>query len=385
MDSMPVVRVRIENLADYQVDPVRGFLPARDPLDRLPAAYSVWDQLGAQVPTLLMAGRLRSTLDRLEPLDTRHLDDELELDRAMLLLCVFGNAYVWGEAEPARRIPPGVAIPLWQVAARLGRPPIASHASVALHNWRRLDPSGPIALDNLGTHQLFLGGVDEQWFYLVTVLIEAEGAAALPALVQAQQAVSSDRVDELVAHLTVVSAALTRMLAALLRMTEQCDPYIFYHRIRRFLTGWESPGVVYGGVDDEPRMYAGGSAAQSALVQALDAGLGVGHRDRETQPYLLEMRRYMPPPHRAFIEALEDGPPVRRYVHDRRESHPFLRDVYNQCVRALEDFRRQHVEIAVRYITHQAPKDQSAKGTGGTNFAAFLGKARKETAEHEIP
>jgi indoleamine 2,3-dioxygenase len=96
------------------------------------------------------------------------------------------------------------------------------------------------------------------------------------------------------------------------------------------------------------------------------------------------MRRYMLPPQRCFVEALEHGPSVRQFAIEHGASAPALRDRYNDCIRALEELRRRHVEIAVRYITHQAPKDVEAKGTGGTNFAAFLGKARKETGEREI-
>jgi indoleamine 2,3-dioxygenase len=67
-----------------------------------------------------------------------------------------------------------------------------------------------------------------------------------------------------------------------------------------------------------------------------------------------------------------------------KKSEPALRDIYNQCVQAMEEFRRKHFEIAVRYITHQAPKGVEAKGTGGTNFSTFLGKALKETGESVI-
>jgi indoleamine 2,3-dioxygenase len=266
----------------------------------------------------------------------------------------------------------------------LGRPPVAAHASIVLHNWQRLDANGPIDLGNLGALQLFLGGMDEQWFYLVTVAIEAGGAPALPALVGAQQAVQSERVDDLAQHLTAIGCALASVTHTLLRMPERCDPYVFFQRVRPYLTGWPEPGIVYEGVSDAPQMCAGGSAAQSPLIQALDAGLGVRHLDGVTSPFLLDMRRYMSPLHRRFIEALEAGPSVRQFVLDRSPTHPALRDLYNDCVRGLEDFRQRHIEIAVRYITRQAAKGEEAKGTGGTNFGVFLGRARKETSEHEI-
>ena len=45
------------------------------------------------------------------------------VERAMLLLSVFGNAYVWAESEPAQVIPQSIAVPWRRVADTLGRPP----------------------------------------------------------------------------------------------------------------------------------------------------------------------------------------------------------------------------------------------------------------------
>ena len=370
-----------EELSGYQVDPARGFLPAQDPLEQLPAYFDTWERLAAELSVLLMTGRLRSALEQLAPLDTNRLEDERQLQRAMLLLCYLGNAYVWADDKPANLLPRGIAIPWVQIAEKLGRPPISSHASLALYNWRRLDKEGPLDLDNLDTLQLFAGGMDERWFYLTAVVIEAKGAPALPALVRAQQAVASNRVDDLAQSLKKIPSALTDIFAILLRIPEKCDPYIFYHRIRPYVAGWEAPGVIYEGVSETPRIFAGGSAAQSALIQALDAGLGIKHHREETRAFLQDMRNYMIPGQRRFIEALEAGPSIRQFVFDHQQSHPTLADLYNACIRGMDNFRKKHIEITVRYILHQAPKDEEAKGTGGTSLVPFLSTARKETQE----
>ncbi len=377
--------LHIEDFPSYQVDPERGFLPSRDPLEKLPKVYEIWDQIGAEIPALLMTGKLRPTLERLDPLDLNGLRGNRERERAILLLSVFGNAYVWAELrQPATRIPKGVAIPLCQLAEMLGRPPIITHASIVLHNWRRLDRNAPIDLDNLTCLQLFLGGIDEQWFYLDGVTIERQGAAALVAAVAGQKAMSQNQLDVLAENLAKLAASLATVNATLMRMYEFCDPYVFYHRVRPYLTGWNAPGVIYEGVSDKPQQFYGGSAAQSPWFQVIDAALGVEHRDRETNPYLTEMRRYMIPAHRMFIEAIENGPSIRKFVLAYQQAEPALCDVYNQCVGEMEKFRKKHFEIAMRYIAHQAPKGVEAKGTGGTSFSAFLGKALKETSESFI-
>jgi indoleamine 2,3-dioxygenase len=97
------------------------------------------------------------------------------------------------------------------------------------------------------------------------------------------------------------------------------------------------------------------------------------------------MRRYMPPTHRRFVETLEHGPDIRAFVSARQTDAPALADHYNRCIEHLSDFRKKHMEIAVRYITMQAPNPQAATGTGGTNFHRFLGTTKRETRERRLP
>lgn len=374
-------QLQVGDFPTYQVDPVRGFLPSQDPLRRLPPDFETWEGLATQLSDLLLAGRLRTVIDNLRPLDVKLLKDERQLRRAMLLLSVLGNSYVWEGDPPASMIPAGLAVPWYTIAEKLGRPPIIAHASMVLDNWRRLDDNGALDLENLASLQLILGGLDESWFYLVTVAIEAAGAPALPAMVKAQQASDSGRISQVVEELHTLQAILGKITAILARMPEKCDPYVFFHRIRRYVTGWDAPGVIYEGVSDKPLMLAGGSAAQSALLQSLDAGLGVRHEAAESSDFLRQMRDYIPPSHRRFIEALETGSSIRQYVLNHRQEYPQIGECYNDCIQALDRFRQLHMEIAVRYISHQAPDTRQAKGTGGTEFVSFLSTSRKETRQ----
>src|SRR5713226_3170130 len=247
MMSTPAQRSR--SLLDGGVDPQRGFLPAVDPLTHLPGAFAVWDEVGLELPKLLAAARARSVLSRLPALDPGELPDAA-IPRAMVLLSFFGHAYVYQswQTDVADRLPAAVARPWVAIASRLGRPPILSYASYALDNWRRLDPQGPIVLGNLALLQNFLGGLDEEWFITVHIQIEVQAAAALVALPRAQRAVADRDGAAVTAALGSVAAALGRMNATLLRMPENCDPYIYYHRVRPFIHGWQQHPVVYEGV-----------------------------------------------------------------------------------------------------------------------------------------
>jgi len=120
-------------------------------------------------------------------------------------------------------------------------------------------------------------------------------------------------------------------------------------------------------------------------VPALDAGLGIVQAEDELAGYLREMRERMPPPHRAFLDALAQRSRVRETVE--RAGSPALRNAYNACLEALAAFRSTHLEYAGRYIHRQAtwqPGNPSAVGTGGTPFIPYLAKHRDETLARRL-
>src|ERR1041385_7509658 len=105
---------------------------------------------------------------------------------------------------------------------------------------RRLDPTGPIALGNIALIQNFLGGVDEEWFILVHVDIEAKAGPALNAIPKAQRAVKADDLDTVTEQLRIIGQTTHSMYTVLERMPEKCDPYIYYRRVRPYIHGWKN-------------------------------------------------------------------------------------------------------------------------------------------------
>lgn len=372
------------------VAPERGFLPEEDPCTQLPPAFEPWDELGSDLPRLLAAGRARERIERLPLLDPRLLESPGQWERAMMLLSFFGHAAVWekGREHPELSFPRSVAVPWVQVAKRLGRPPVLSYNSHALNNWQRIDAEGPIALGNLKVLQTFLGGLDESWFILVHVELEARAAPITQAAGACLEAVALDRPEQLLHQLRIIAAAQQDTMRVLLRMTERCEPSIFFSRIQPFLHGFLQMPVLYEQVEEfsgQRQPFAGASAAQSALLPLLDAVLGVRHTQDTLHQYLLELRRYMPPAHQAFLEAVEHGPSVRDYLLSRRP--PELVEAYNGCIELLRDFRQRHMEMTARYIIQQAREQapaQGDQGTGGTPFTHYLKKHRDETHRHLI-
>ena len=370
--------MKTDLLRKYQIDPNRGFLPNPDPLQQLASKFEPWDQLGKSMPKLLLKGEFRSAVEKLPLIDSSIISDGPELGRAMLLLSMFANAFISCGPEPERKIPRPLAIPLANVAKRSGRPPIASHASIVLNNWRRIDKDGSIELENLKTVQNFLGGQDEDWFFLTTVAIEFRGASAIIAALEGLDGASTSDDQKVDEAFEKVEKSIESCIEILDRIPEKCSPKIFYSNIRPFLTGWPTKGIVYEGVSDKPKVYIGGSAAQSSLLQSIDTAIGITHLHADSGPFLDEMRKYMPPPHREFIKYLETQPSLKNYVEQGVSSE--LKDALNRCVSKLESFRKKHMQIVVHYILDQANDDEEVIGTGGTEFVNFLTRTKSETS-----
>src|SRR5205809_6487369 len=180
---MALQKIAPLDLSSFDISAARGFLPRRDPLATLPHRWPAFlNDLAQALPKLLAARQLRAYVDTLGESWNTGLGnrDRDELRCAARILSFAGHGYVWEDPhQPADRIPASLAILWYHVMKKLGRPPVLSYASYALDNWRRLDPASPIELGNITLLQNFLGGLDEEWFVLVHVDIEAKAGKAL--------------------------------------------------------------------------------------------------------------------------------------------------------------------------------------------------------------
>ena len=381
------------SIAAPKLHPERGFLPLQDPLARLPQAFDPWENVALNLPKLLASDHFRSIAQELPPFPLVQITNSRERERAMTLLSYLGHAYVWRGERPAEILPKQLAVPWHAVAESLGRPPVLSYSSYALHNFVRFDAKRKVECGNIGLIQNFLGGIDEEWFILIHVDIERNAAPGLAVLHACLDAAEAGDAEGAIYLLATVQASIESINATLRRMPEWCDPYIYYHRVRPYIHGWKNHpdlpgGVIYEGVEAyrrQPQQFRGETGAQSAIVPSLDAILGVGHKDDILRTYLMEMRTYMPPAHRRFIESLEKRASLRPFV--QRSGNRRLTELYNTCVEGLEQFRSLHLEYAAAYIFRQAQtdgKNPHTVGTGGTPFMQYLRKHRDETTEHRL-
>lgn len=245
------------------------------------------------------------------------------------------------------------------------------------------------------------GGESLRGFILVTVLVEKAAVPGIKALVEAMNAMLQPSQDSLLQALQRLRLSIQDITRTLGQMHDYVDPDIFYAVIRIFLSGWkDNPampvGLVYEGVSTEPLKYSGGSAAQSTVLHAFDEFLGIRH-SKESGDFLLNMRDYMPPSHKAFIEAIQSAPSLRDHVLSSGNG-PLL-TAYNQCVQALADLRSYHITVVTKYLITSAAKAKGRKlshlpgppqaledrGTGGTTVLSFLKSVRNKTLEGILP
>ena len=380
-------------LSDFGLSEEFGYMQHIDPVVTLPPGNEAWDEMGKNLPKYLMGTNFRQRVKDLPAFKIETLKTDGEIRRAFLILSYIGQAYQWSDNEPAHVLPAVLAKPWYEVGKLVGRPPILSYTSYSIDNWYLLDKKGPIECGNIALLQCFLGGQDEEWFILIHIEIEKKAGKALKAIEDSQKAVAAQDLDALEKALTNLRDGIKAMYDVLARMPERCDPYVYFHRVRPYIFGWKNNpslpnGVVYEGVEEyqgKGQTFRGETGAQSAIVPALDAVLGIVHEQDQLRDYLMEMRQYMPPMHVKFIEAAENGPSVRNFVMAcNKES---IKKLFNESVELVADFRALHLEYAGTYIHAQSqktPGNPSAVGTGGTPFMVYLRKHRDETRNQPV-
>lgn len=385
---MSSYQVEALNLEKYQIDPQRGFLPSQDPLVAFSEDSSPYlrmlERIGLELPELLTGHKLRATLDGLETPDLRIFDSlsHRELTHACAIYSFSASAYAHQLNEsPVDEIPRGVAVPLVYLSRKLGRGnPILSYDMYCLNNWHRIDPDGPILVDNLYTIQKFVRIPDEPWFILIHTEIEAKASPAIQSIGYSQQAVLEDRPADVQTSLEIMATSLDDMTHTLRRMPEGNSPDRYAVTFRPYIQKFS--GIVYGGVVEfggKPQTFRGETGAQSSIIPSLDKALGIHHAKTGLTDYVVDMRKYMPVGHRAFIEAVETGPSIREYVMGKNK--PELTRAYNMVLDRLVEFRQLHLEFAISYIFN---KVGDTVGTGGIPFRPWLNQLCNETTQAKL-
>ena len=358
-----------------------GFLPNKIST-LLSNEFDDVEHIAKNLPKILANNQIESEVLNLETEKNKSNLSIDELERAMLLYSYIGHGYIWGGTSIEKVIPKNISKTWYKISQKLDRPPILSYASYALNNWKLQDVNKPFDLENIRILQNFLGGMDEDWFIMIHIAIEHEAKEILNNLKTYYLDQNEDQ-----SYLENALVSIKKINQIMNRMPEKCDPFIYYNRVRPYIFGWKNNpatpnGVIYEGVEEyggTPQLFRGETGAQSSIVPALDALLGVTHSNDPLKEYLDEMRLYMPKEHRNLLNDLDQWSENNRSNSITEDSSVVLSD---EIIKEVHAFRNKHLEYARIYIHEQSLSNQNNSnvvGTGGTPFMKYLDKHLQET------
>ncbi|XP_073910717.1 indoleamine 2,3-dioxygenase 1 isoform X2 [Castor canadensis] len=255
------------------------------PLEELPHKYDAWIHIAKNLPELIGNGQLRGEVEKLPELSIDDLQGHKSQRLARLVLGYITMAYVWGQGDGDIRkvLPRNIAVPYCGLSEKLGLPPILLYADCVLANWKKKDPSGPMTYENMDILFSFPGGDCGKGFFLFSLLVEIAASPAIKEIPNVFNAIKRQDQESLKDTLLKIQQCLRKARKVFEKIPEHVDPKLFFNVLRIYLSGWENnpqlpEGLLYEGVWDTPKQYAGGSAAQSSIFQCLDVLLGTDHR-----------------------------------------------------------------------------------------------------------
>jgi len=160
----------------------------------------------------------------------------------------------------------------YAVSDRLGLPSICTYSDTICYNYSTSGSTD--SPEDFSIHSTFSTTLDEAHFYQTQATIEHRGARAMPLVKSIISAVNGSSLIPASAHLDQVVNIVDKLTEILTNVRMDCDPAMFYNQMRIWFSGGK---LVYdledGGSSEEEWMRS--SAAQSLIVQALDAFLGI--------------------------------------------------------------------------------------------------------------
>ena len=388
------------------------FLPSRLPQTELPEALGFLQHLAESLPVKLTNGSFRQAMEKVFTImpvssaDCEKLISTLSQAEAELLLLITGllsMAYVHGSpGEDPRSVPAPLAI-LWSVVANsLGRRPMMDYASIVLANWRltaageALLQSGKplqevITADERNTRALFTftGSEDEECFYRTHLRIEASMARCEGPFKRVHSALASpssihETLEILHLSLETMQDVLRDQADLWPTLHQGCNPFVYFYRMRRYLMSFHD--VEYETMGK--KSFPGPTGAQSCLLRAVDAVLGVPEPEGALRETLDSIRGFTPDLHSEFLQTLRENKTggVQGYLKqlrtlESRQDVALLEDVvrlFNGCVAALVKIREGHLSFVTKYILEQMPQGFRMQGTGGTALAGKPGQEERE-------
>ncbi|KAG5442726.1 Indoleamine 2,3-dioxygenase 1 [Clonorchis sinensis] len=408
-----LVHFVMKSLSDYRLSE-KSAAVLEFPLTKLPNGYEPWNTIISILPELYRNGSLRDYVSKLPLLSVDNLHSHVELRLAHKILAFVTSAYVWlkGETDKPKVIYPSTTCyPLIETSEKLGLHPITTHQDLVLGNCLYVGENETPRLIHAPTHHagwkpfIELGG-----------RIEIAFAPCLPAIlkaIDAQNPLDVDRITQSLGQISKVFESMSEcihlfyasfkslLLINLFRIKWlQLIPAIVLRRrwpkistclkwssglYYEDVTGLSGDHPHHDSVHNEKRRKiacTGPSAAQSICLQAADAVLQIKH-NRDDEQFFEQMRTYMIPEHRQFLEDVAKQSRIRQIVHLHKDAE--LDEAYVTCTQAVRNFRQAHMGLADKFILQQVAvnvarvKALETSGTGGQSLRFFLQRIKDNT------
>jgi indoleamine 2,3-dioxygenase len=379
----------------FVVSPDTGFLPRTDPIDTPPAFPRLHELLEEMTltrengqPGLLARGAFGKAVEERLPLyDVAHINDQAELMALFRDYTFAASAYLLEPCDIMNRakgkyglgrqtLPKNIAVPLAQVSDKIHAKPFMEYAqSYALYNYKRIDSEKPLDFDNLELLRKFSGMRSEHGFILIHVSMVRYTPQLVGSVIEAMDACSKKDRAAFNAGLGKMVAVMNKINAVMEEMWKESAPED-YLKFRTFIMGIKDQtemfphGVVYEGVDQDPKAFRGESGANDSIIPTCDNFLQLTWQmpNNPMTEILRDFRSYRPHDHNKWLQWV-DASAKELSVESFCSTDAQSLFLYTQLLDQVRDFRNRHWNFAKEYIIKRTAYP---KATGGSPMATWL-------------
>ncbi|KAG0232336.1 hypothetical protein BGX31_005182 [Mortierella sp. GBA43] len=386
--------VHNHSIPSFLVGTQNGFLPRQDPLDVLPEEYQALEELLQKMPLtlkdgskgLLALGQFGEACKSLPQYDLSGVEDSELLSALYRDYTFVASAYLLEPCDILYRktgdyglgrsvLPKNIAVPLVQVAEKIGAKPFMEYAlSYALYNYRRIDKSKGLVWGNLELIRPFSGDPSELGFIISHVTMVSHSGELVKNTMRTLEAASKYNRQVFNDSLSKVVSTYEKINMEMETMWERSLP-ADYLKFRTFIMGTKNQpmfpnGVIYEGVSDEPMFHRGESGANDSMVPLGDNLLQLTENmpSNPLTAVLRDFRTYRPHNHSEFLQHVEEK---ARQVHVRQfaEQDPNSAAIYLAAVDQIRNFRNRHWNFTKEYIIKYT---KHPVATGGSPIVTWL-------------
>lgn len=318
--------------------------------------------------------------------------ESLSIKETEKLYSVFSfitQKYIWGNGKDnyVQELPFHIGYIWFKLSEKLNIVCACSYASVILLNCNvenlKYDYSDDITLllEKITVYNNLTNTEDEINFYKIHMAIEIVGGKLIHLLKNMSSSMSEEEFEKLLRTTLNFLKISTKILKT---MYAVCKIDVFWNKIRIYLGGFDNldffPNGLRVSMTDIVLNGAGGSGAQSTLIQLCDKLFEITHENVHANNIINKMRIYMPHDDKQFL----DNSPSFKKIYEQYNNDN-ITQLYNDCILSLKTFRSAHVHLVHKYIVENLEKNNqnnNVHSDGGTSgLARGLGN---NTGKHPL-